>query len=139
MRPSMKRFAFSAFVILFSIFAKAQDRAENNVLFENQNVRITYTIESCNVANSDLVFEYYLIDIVNKTDRKLNLQYWSRPKTEDTSVEHFHSLILEPNQELRPKCQENNPGIRIYRSRLVDGKYIDVMELQLNSFEVFTL
>lgn len=139
MRPSMKAIFAMVVLALFSLFANAQDRNEGNVLFEDENVVVSFTIESCNVVNSDLVFEYYLITVINKTDKKINLQYWSKPKREDTSQENFHSIILQPNQKLTPQCDENNPDLRFYRSRPVNGESIETMELQLNAFEIFQL
>jgi|GEM_PF-5894939 len=138
MRPTMKSLFVSAFM-LFATIAFAQSKEGNNVLFENDQVRVTYHIETCAVANSDLTFEYYLVEVTNKTDRKINLQYWSKPKVENPSQESFHSIILLPNQELTTPCDENNPDLRFYRSRPVNGESIETMDLQLNAFEIFQL
>lgn len=134
----MKSLFLSAFLV-FAYLSNAQNKEGNNLLFENDQVRVSYHIETCSVVNSDLTFEYFLLEVVNKTNQKLNLQYWSKPKIENPTEESFHSIILLPNQEMTSRCDENNPDLRFYRSRPVNGESIEVMDLQLNAFEIFTL
>lgn len=127
---------FLAIATTLSAQSEAISQPADNILFEDQSVQVELQTEICSDPHSDLSFEYYVLKVSNKTNEKINLQFWSHGH-ENESSEFFHSLVLEPQQELQGTCEgERGSGLKFFRK---DVGTADVRKLKLVDFNVHRL
>lgn len=116
-RPKLKHHVvLSLFSMLFILFVgnsvKAQSKWEK--FHEDKNVRIDYQLKTCEDKVNDFSFAYYLIKVVNKKSKSLNVQY---SFSNATAEENSFSFILKPNESIEGDCSSTH----IYLKKFVDN------------------
>lgn len=114
----------SILFIFFSNFSIAQSKWK--VFHEDKNIKIEYQINNCHEDKNSYNFSYYMIKIVNKNTKSLNVRY---NFTDNNTEEDSFSFILKPSESIEGKC---NSEVRFLK------KYVEKSET-IKPFKLFNI
>lgn len=120
---------------IFFIWSFIFPQSEWETYYENKNIQISYTSQTCNDTRNGFAFEYYMIKVVNKTNETLVVNF-QKSKDEITKEEDKIAFVLNPNQTITGTCEYNPVKLRIFKSENT-GKDSDYeYEFVLSKIEV---
>jgi hypothetical protein len=86
-------------------------------------VDVLYTLEQCHDEVNGMHREYILLKFVNKTDKKIKLD-WQYERYEDGtcntcgSNEYKYSLVLKANETIEAKCDSKERELKVFVKHL---------------------
>jgi len=100
---------------IFFIWSFIFPQSEWETYYENKNIQISYTSQVCNDTRNGFAFEYYIIKVVNKTDKTFVVNF-QKSKDEITKEEDKIAFVLNPNQIIEGTCEYDPVKLRIFKS-----------------------
>lgn len=100
---------------IFFIWSFIFSQSEWETYYENKNIQISYTSQVCNDTRNGFAFEYYIIKVVNKTDKTFVVNF-QKSKDEITKEEDKIAFVLNPNQIIEGTCEYDPVKLRIFKS-----------------------
>ena len=100
---------------IFFIWSFIFPQSEWETYYENKNIQISYTSQVCNDSRNGFAFEYFIIKVVNKTDKTFVVNF-QKSKDEITKEEDKIAFVLNPNQIIEGTCEYDPIKLRIFKS-----------------------
>ena len=120
---------------IFFIWSFIFPQSEWETYYENKNIQISYTSQVCNDSRNGFAFEYFIIKVVNKTDKTFVVNF-QKSKDEITKEEDKIAFVLNPNQIIEGTCEYDPIKLRIFKSENT-GKDSDFLyEFELSKIDV---
>ena len=120
---------------IFFIWSFIFPQSEWETYYENKNIQISYTSQVCNDSRNGFAFEYFIIKVVNKTDKTFVVNF-QKSKDEITKEEDKIAFVLNPNQIIEGTCEYDPIKLRIFKSENKGKDYDFEYEFALSKIDV---
>jgi hypothetical protein len=135
----LKVFLTTFFLFSASITLHAQSSWVNK--FENEKIAVNYKKEACNDVSNGIYKENVLLQLVNKTNEKLEVTFkkelWHNgvcSNCNSNSKEHIVTVVLNPNENTSASCSENKQ-LSIF-SRMLNLKKSELTKFEIKDFVI---
>ena len=122
------------FLFLASVTLHAQSSWLNK--FENEKIAVNYKKEACNDVLNGIYKENVLLQLVNKTNEKLEFTFkkelWYNnvcSNCNSNSKEHIVTVVLNPNENTSASCSEN-------KQLSIFSRMLNLKKSELTKFEI---
>lgn len=92
---------------------------------ENESFSISYQKIHCNDLSNGVAFDFFAIRLENKSNQKLNLQWFNSP--EEEKDEYYVSLVLGPGEVRQGNCDNyaNSPLMVVVKTKPSQPHFAD--------------
>lgn len=120
-------------LIQFILYFSSPLQENWNLYYENEQVKIQYTSSICGSKKHDLSFEYYLIQVKNKTEETLVVNFYlEKDKTEENKI----AFVLNPLEVKRGSCDYQPNQLRLFKSENSSKKVAASKKFNLNNINI---
>ncbi|MEJ6797219.1 MAG: hypothetical protein QNK63_10945, partial [Flavobacteriales bacterium] len=101
--------------------------------FENKEIEISFKTSLCEDIQNGVSFEYYLIQVKNKTEETLVVNFYlEKDKTEENKI----AFVLNPLEVKRGRCNFQPNQLRLFKSENSTKKVVASKEFNLNNINI---
>lgn len=103
-----------------------------NTYFENKEIAVLYKASMCEDIQNGVSFEYYLIQVKNKTDETLVVNFYLG-SLEERSEENKVAFVLNPLEVKTGNCDYQPIKLRLFRSESSKKAKGSIVPFNLNT------
>ncbi|MDG1911828.1 MAG: hypothetical protein P8I42_03280 [Flavobacteriaceae bacterium] len=101
--------------------------------FENKEIEISFKTSLCEDVQNGVSFEYYLIQVKNKTEETLVVNFYlEKDKTEENKI----AFVLNPLEVKRGSCDYQPNQLRLFKSENSTKKIAASKKFNLNNINI---
>ena len=101
--------------------------------FENKEIEISFKTTLCEDIQNGVSFEYYLIQVKNKTEETLVVNFYlEKDKTEENKI----AFVLNPLEVKRGSCDYQPNQLRLFKSENSTKKIAASKKFNLNNINI---
>lgn len=123
-----KRFSFACLLLFVMATGHVYALDGWTIFQENESFSVSYQKVRCDDRTNGVAFDFFAIRLENKSDKKLNLQWFNSPEGEEaTNDEHYVSLILHPAEVMQGNCGNyaNNALMVLVKAKSTEPHFAD--------------
>ena len=122
------------FSVLISIFFRVQN--DWPLYFENDQIKISFKDVICDDIKNGVSFEYYMIEVKNKTNQTLVINYYlGDQKDEENKV----AFVLNPLEIKKGNCGYNPVKLKLFKAKTLNKKSRNSVKFSLNNIKTIEL
>ena len=117
-------------ILIIGLYFSAEDWIP---YFENKEIEISFKTSLCEDIQNGVSFEYYLIQVKNKTEETLVVNFYlEKDKTEENKI----AFVLNPLEVKRGSCDYQPNQLRLFKSENSTKKVVASKEFNLNNINI---
>ncbi|MDC0486539.1 hypothetical protein OAN60_06000 [Flavobacteriaceae bacterium] len=117
-------------ILIIGLYFSAEDWIP---YFENKEIEISFKTSLCEDIQNGVSFEYYLIQVKNKTEETLVVNFYlEKDKTEENKI----AFVLNPLEVKRGRCNFQPNQLRLFKSENSTKKVVASKEFNLNNINI---
>lgn len=102
--------------------------------FENDQIEISYKVTTCEYKKYQIIDEYYLIKIKNKTSETLVINFHKGNQTVENDEDKI-AFVLK-SKEIKEGSCSNSLGLNIFKKKLLGQNKISPVNFNLSNIKI---